>query len=98
MQSDVAREIMELWSAGTPIIYIVTTEEDRAIAIVRDAAARANEECGVWSLHRGLLPFAPKAHHPLEVLEALATPAAPAMAALLDFHQPLAEARVARRL
>ena len=98
MQADVAREVTELWSAGTPIIYLVTTEEDRATAILREAAAQANEAFGVWSLHRGLLPFAPKAHHPLEVLEALGDPKAPALAALLDFHQSLGEARIARRL
>jgi len=25
-------EIAELWSAGTPIVYVVTAEEERAVA------------------------------------------------------------------
>ena len=66
-----AQEIAELWSAGTPLLYLVTSEEDRAVALCRGAAEGFDASCGVWSSLRGLEPIAPAARDPLAVLEAV---------------------------
>ena len=56
----VVQELAELWSAGTPIVYIVTQEEERAVVLC-EAAARAFEaRSAVWSAHRGLEGIAPR--------------------------------------
>ena len=33
MSAKLVREIAELWAAGTPVIYLVTVEEQRAIGL-----------------------------------------------------------------
>jgi hypothetical protein len=88
---NVAAEIAELWSAGTSIIYLVTQEEERAVALCR-AAAQSFEgaRAGVWSSHRGLEPLAPQVKDPSQLLDALLKVPAPHLCAALDFHEALA--------
>jgi hypothetical protein len=93
-----AREVAELWAAGTPVIYVVTSEEARAVAALTQVAARVDRGFAVWSLHRGLDPTAVEAREPLAALEVLASAIAPAVAVLLDFHDALTDPRVVRRL
>jgi hypothetical protein len=50
----VVQEIAELWSAGSPIVYLVTSEEERAVASCEAAAASFDARSAVWSAHRGL--------------------------------------------
>ena len=57
--SDLATRLAGLWSAGTPIIYLVTAEEERAVALARAAAEGFDASLATWSSHRGLLPQAP---------------------------------------
>ncbi len=95
---NVATEIAELWAAGTPVVYIVTHEEDRAIAFCESAAEAFDARIGVWSPHRGLAPLAPHAKDPVAMLDALAAAPAPVLAVALDFHQPLEQHAVARKL
>jgi hypothetical protein len=97
MVSDIAREITELWASGTAIVYLVTHEESRALALLDDLAGPRGG-LGVWSVHRGLQPIAVEARAPLELLEVLESEIAPAMAVLLDFHDVLADPGVVRRL
>jgi hypothetical protein len=93
-----AQELAELWSAGTPIVYLVTAEEERAIALC-DAAARAFEaRAAVWSANRGLEGIAPGAKDPSAFLDALVRAPAPVLAVALDFHQSLRDPLVARKL
>jgi hypothetical protein len=93
-----AQEIAELWSAGTPILYLVTTEEERAISLC-DAAARAfDAKAAVWSPHRGLEGIAPAAKDPGAFLDALVRAPSPVLAIALDFHQALRDPLVARKL
>ncbi|HVO19250.1 MAG TPA: AAA family ATPase [Anaeromyxobacter sp.] len=95
---NVPAEIAELWSAGTPVVYLVTQEEERAIGLCQAAAAAFDARAGVWSSHRGLDPFAPKARDPAAFLEALLAVPAPCLGVALDFHQALAEPATARKL
>ena len=95
---NVASEIAELWAAGTPVVYIVTPEEDRAVALCESAGEAFDARVGVWSPHRGVLPMAPHAKDPLAMLDALAAAPAPVLAVALDFHHALEGHAVARKL
>ncbi len=92
------REIAELWSAGTPIVYLVTGEEERGVAACREAARAFEATAAVWSAHRGLEPLAPSARDPLDLLDAVLQAPAPLLAVLLDFHLELQRSAVARKL
>jgi hypothetical protein len=94
----IVQEIAELWSAGTPVLYLVTPEEERAITVC-DAAARAfDARALVWSTHRGLHGVAPDARDPAEFLDALVRAPAPLLAVALDFHVALRDPHLVRKL
>jgi hypothetical protein len=94
----VVQELAELWSAGTPIVYIVTQEEERAVVLC-EAAARAFEaRSAVWSAHRGLEGIAPAAKDPAAFLDALVRAPSPFLAIALDLHVALRDPLVARKL
>jgi hypothetical protein len=93
-----AREIAELWSAGTPILYLVTPEEERAVALCQAAAASFDARAAVWSAHRGLADLAPAAKDPSAFLDAFVRVPGPALAVALDFHLSLRDPLVARKL
>jgi hypothetical protein len=94
----VAQEIAELWSAGTPILYLVTGEEDRAVACCEAAAASFDARSWVWSAHRGLAELAPGAKDPAACLDALVRIPGPVLVAALDFHHALRDPLLARKL
>jgi hypothetical protein len=91
-----AAEIAELWSAGAPLLYLVSPEEERAAALCRAAAEGFRAQVLVWSSRRGLEPLAPAAREPLAALEAVLRAPAPVVAVLLDFHLALRDPAVAR--
>lgn len=91
-----AAEIAELWGAGAPVIYVVTQEEERAVAVCREAASGAG--VAVWSAVRGLDPIAPAARTPAAAVDALLAAPAPFLAVMLDFHEALADPGLARRV
>jgi hypothetical protein len=91
-------EIAELWSAGTPILYLVTSEEERAIAFCQAAAASFEVQALVWSAGRGIEGSAPSAKDPAAFLEAFVRVPAPALAVALDLHVSLREPQLARRV
>jgi hypothetical protein len=93
-----AAEIAEQWSAGTPVVWIVTAEEDRAVEACRAAAAGFEARVAVWSSARGLEPLAAGARKPGELLDALLSAPAPVLAVALDLHHALADPAFARRL
>jgi hypothetical protein len=93
-----AQELAELWSAGTPIVYLVTAEEERAIALCEAAARAFDARAAVWSANRGLEGIAPAAKDPSAFLDALVRAQAPLLAVALDFHQALRDPLVARKL
>ncbi len=94
----VVQEIAELWSAGSPILYLVTSEEERAVAFCAAAAASFDARAAVWSAHRGLAEVAPAAKDPGAFLDAFVRMPGPAIAIALDFHLALREPLVARQL
>lgn len=94
----VAAEIAELWAAGTPVVWIVTEEEDRAVAACQAAAAAFDARAAVWSTNRGLDPLAPAAKDPAALIDALLAAPAPVLAVALDFHHALAVPGLARKL
>jgi len=94
----VSEELAALWSAGTALIYLVTGEEERAVRLCRAAAQVSDANVAVWSSVRGLDPVAPSAKSPVAVVEAALQAPAPFLAVLLDFHEALADPRVARRV
>lgn len=96
--SQLVQEIAELWSAGAPIVYLVTPEEERAVALCQAAAQAFDARAVVWSLHRGAPELAAPPRDPLAFLDALARAPAPALAVALDFHLALRDPLVARRL
>jgi len=89
-------EVGELWAAGTPIVYLVTAEEDRAVAICRAAADAFDANLAVWSSVRGLEPIAPLARSPVAAIEAALQAPAPFLAVMLDFHEALRDPGVVR--
>jgi hypothetical protein len=95
---NLAAEIAELWSAGTPVLYVVTREEERAVALCRAAATAFQARSGVWSSNRGLEPLAPAAKDPGALLDALLKVQPPYLCAALDFHDALASPAVVRKL
>ncbi len=94
----IAQEIAELWSAGTPIVYLVTPEEERAIAFCEAAARSFDARAAVWSAHRGLAEVAPAAKDPAAFLDAFVKLPGPAIAIALDFHLALRDPLVARKV
>ncbi len=91
-------EIGELWSAGSPILYVVTVEEARAVAACRAAADAVDANVAVWSSQRGLEPIAPEARTPVAAIQAVLKAPAPFLAVLLDFHEALADPAVVRTI
>jgi hypothetical protein len=94
--NDVATQLAGLWAAGSPIIYLITSEEERALALARAAAEGFDAQTATWSSHRGLLPQAPHARSPIEALDALLAAPGPLLAVLLDFHVAMRDPAVAR--
>jgi hypothetical protein len=95
---NVSAEIAELWSAGTALIYLVTQEEERAVAVCQAAATAFEARAGVWSAHRGLDPLAPAARDPAQLLDVLLKAPAPYLCVALDFQEALAAPALARKL
>ncbi len=93
-----ATEIAQLWSAGTPILYLVTSDEGRAVASCQAAAHGFDATAAVWSSHRGLDPLAPAAREPMALVDAVLKAPAPLVAVLLDFHEAMASPLLVRRL
>jgi hypothetical protein len=94
----VVQEIAELWSAGTSIIYLVTSEEERAVAICEAAAHAFDARAAVWTAHRGLEGVAPAAREPGAFLDAVVRAPSPFLAVALDFHVALRDPMVVRKL
>ncbi len=91
-----AAEIGELWAAGSPLLYLVTGEEERAVALCRAAAERFDARLAVWSSRSGLVSLAVAARDPVAALEAVLQAPAPVLAVLLDYHLALRDPGVAR--
>ncbi|HET9594521.1 MAG TPA: AAA family ATPase [Anaeromyxobacteraceae bacterium] len=92
--------LSELYRTGARIVYVVTEEEERAVALCRAALeGPGGPQLAVWSRTRGLDGLAPAARDGRSALDALFKEGdRPTVGVLLDFHLELEERAVARRL
>jgi len=95
MVDDKAREIDVLIRARYPLIYLISWEERRVLAALREVVAAQNKQLFLWTETMGLRPgvvqsrpVAPVAgaEEPTAVLEYIRTSTAPAVYVLQDFH------------
>jgi len=94
----IAREIADLFCARTPIVYLVTPDEERAIAVCKAAAGALKAQTSTWSRNSGLLPASPDSRDPLSLLDSIHSGPSPSLSVLLDFPQSWNDPLVARRL
>jgi len=92
--------LSELHRTGARIVYVVTEEEERAVALCRAALERpGGPALAVWSRTSGLDPLDPAAKEGRAALDALFRGGdQPTVGIMLDFHQELEDRGVARRL
>ncbi len=99
-------ELDVLVRARYPLVYLVTSEEQRLEAILADLAEAHGKALHGWSATRGLRRLggartggSPEgAREPLEVLAAIEKLEIPSLVVLKDFHPYLADAAVVRAL
>jgi len=101
----VSRELAVLSRAGYPLIYVITQEERRALALVRQAAEAGKKSFARWSLAQG---FGGEASDdgdgqapdgdPAMAIDLIARTTDPALFVLLDFHTSLSDPLTIRRL
>jgi len=93
-------KLSELYRTGARIIYIVSDEEERAVAICRVALeSGGSPRVAIWSRMRGLDPGEPMARSGVAALNALFCGGEePTVGVMLDFHLELENRDVARRL
>ena len=94
----VVRELGELFAANTPIVHLVTQEEDRAVSICQTVGALVSLPVAVWSIQNGLVPVAPQAREPMALLDTLSRSTERLLVVLLDFHHCWDDFRILRRL
>ena len=92
-------EIAAHLGAGYPLIELITWEEERALGMVREAAASFSRSLTVWSAASGFgdkpdLVF----EDPREALTRISAVAEPRVFALFDFHPFLDDPVVVRKL
>ena len=94
------KEIAIYIQSRYPIIYLVTSEENRAEKLVKKAAELTRKQCYFWSVTDGYYNtdrFG-KDKAPLNALNAILNYTEPGLFALKDFHPYLEEPVIIRRL
>jgi len=106
-QSRSSRQIGEILASGRPLLYILTTEENRVGGLLQEAARHAFErppQLWVWSLTEGMkasggAQSVPGSADPKAALDFVAAHHEPGLFLLKDFHEALRDAAyVVRRL
>jgi AAA+ superfamily predicted ATPase len=96
----ISKEIAVLARAAYPLIYVLTHEEERAMELVRAAAAAGRRKLVRWSASKGLEP--PPAELPTDsprkALAALGSATEPAIFVFVDLHPHLSDPAVIRDL
>ncbi len=104
---DIERELDILLRARYPIIYAVSWEEERVIALLQRIASARGKKCLLWSVTRGIVAAdAPvqarggsgNTRDPLAALDAVLDHKEPAIFAFLDFHPYLRDPGIVRKL
>ncbi len=102
------QEIEVLIRARYPILYVVTWEEERALATIEDVAQRLNRPVRTWSLTQGMKPSPSEKHGgalenarlspALHALTQVHGEASPTVFVFRDFHPYIVDNRVIRLL
>ena len=97
--SEVLDQICVYVRARYPILYLVTSEEERAETILRNAAEKLKKRLFVWSHTEGFYgkPSA-KGHGAIDALNHVAASADDALYVLKDFHPFMDDHLIVRRL
>jgi hypothetical protein len=82
--------LLDLVRSGHTLLHLDTREEARAIQHAQELARALGATCTVWT---ALEPRAP-----VDVLDAVRGGDLPSVTVLLDFHEPLRDVRITRRL
>jgi len=106
LESKSSKLLRELFASGRPLLYIMSAEEQRVGQLLRQAAPHIFEKpvpFWSWSLTEGLqcadgTPPGKDTSNPRTALDFIADYPGPAVFHLKDFHEPLHEAVVVRRL
>ena len=103
-QSRALRALHEIVTSGRPLAYVRSAEEERVIALLREAASGffpSPVPFFVWSVTEGLrrdgIEEAGEALSPRAVLDFVAGYEGPVLVLLKDFHEPIREAPEIRR-
>jgi len=97
---DLIREISLYMKSRYPILYLVTSEENRAERLVKKAAESNQKECFFWSTTEGYYntdKFGGKTD-PINALNSILRYTGPGLFILKDFHPFLEDPMVIRRL
>jgi SpoVK/Ycf46/Vps4 family AAA+-type ATPase len=99
------QELDTLVRARYPLVWLVTSEEQRAEALVQELAATHGKDALRWSVARGFRRLGgaragpvPEAKEPLAALAAIEQLGEPSLVVLEDFHPFLADPAVVRGL
>jgi ATP-dependent 26S proteasome regulatory subunit len=103
-----AEEIEDLIKAAYPMIYVVSPEEERVEALLKDIGGRRNRNLVIWSITEGFselespgkgAPQVPKdVKDPLRALENIEKYEGNAIFILRDYHPYLTDPTIVRRL
>ena len=96
---DGAAELKHYLESGYSLVQLCTFEEDRALALLQEAAELWQRPHYVWSSSRGFGDHdGPGPADPLTALRRVEANAAPGLFIFLDFHPALKDPAVVRRL
>jgi ATP-dependent 26S proteasome regulatory subunit len=98
-----AREVEDLVKARYPLVYIVSSEEQRVEKLLRDFALRKERKLAAWSITRGFVTLAGDhrggdVKDPLKALDHIAGIEGRGLFVLRDFHAFLDNPQVVRKL
>ena len=96
-------EVEDLVKARYPLVYIVSSEEQRVERLLRDFALRRERRLVAWSITRGFVQLAGEhrggdVKDPLKALDHIAGAEGKGLYILRDFHAFLDNAQVVRKL
>src|SRR5688572_14538749 len=98
-----AKEVEDLVKARYPLVYIVSSEEERVEKTLRELALRRERKLAAWSITKGFVQLAGEhrggdVKDPLKALDQIAGAEGKGLYVLRDFHAFMEAAPVIRKL
>src|SRR5262245_38253040 len=98
-----ATEVEDLVKARYPLVYIVSSEEERVEKALRELAIRRERKLAAWSITRGFVQLAGEQRggdvkDPIKALDHIIGAEGKGLYVLRDFHAFLDNAQVVRKL